>query len=237
MARKRDDAAVVDTPLTDEQVADFLHRHPDFLVRHPNLLLGLSPPSRFDDESGVVDMQAFMIQRQRDELARIKGAAEHLIHTSRSNMTTQGKTHRAVLALVSADSLEALSQVVTDDLPGLLDVDAATLRFEESDLPIPELAVAAIGRLPRDAVEKILGGRDRDCALSQEVPGDPALFGEAATLVKSSAVVRITPGGKCPEGVLSLGSRHGRTFYSGQGTELLGFLARVLQNCVRRFVG
>jgi len=237
MARKRDDAAVADTALTDEQVADFLRRHPDFLARHPDLLAALAPPSRFDDHTGVVDMQAFMIRHQREELARIKGAAEHLIHTSRSNMTTQGKTHRAALALLGADTIEALAQVVADDLPGLLDVDVVTMRFEDTDEAVSSLSFASIGRFPRGTVERVLGGKDRDCALSQELPGDPALFGEAATLVKSSAMVRVTPGGTCPEGLLSLGSRHGRTFYSGQGTELLGFLARVLQACVRRFAG
>ncbi|HSV28768.1 MAG TPA: DUF484 family protein [Candidatus Omnitrophota bacterium] len=235
MVRKRDDVAVVDTPLTEEQVAAFLRRHPDFLVRHPDLLMSLAPPTRFHEDSGVIDLQAFMIAHQREELARIKGAAEHLIHTSRSNMSTQNRTHQAALVLLAADSMDALVQAIADDLPGILDVDAATLRIEESGKPLP--ALASVGRVPKGAVEKILGGNDRDCALSQELPGDPALFGEAASLVKSSAVVRVSPGGKCPEGVLSLGSRHGRTFYSGQGTDLLGFLARVLQSCVHRFVG
>jgi uncharacterized protein YigA (DUF484 family) len=235
MVRKRGEPAVADPALTDDQVVAFLRRHPDFLLRHSELLLSLSVPSRFEDGSGVVDLQAFMLQRQREEMARIKGAAEKLVHTSRSNMSTQNRTHQAALALLAADSLEALAQVVTDDLPGLLDVDAVTLRIEESAKPIPELAV--IGRMAPGLADRVLGGADRDCALSQEVPGDPALFGEAATLVKSSAVVRVTPGGRCPPGLLCLGSRHGGTFYSGQGTELLGFLARVLQSCVHRFAG
>lgn len=235
MVRKRGESAIADPALTDDQVIAFLRQHPDFLIRHSEVLLALNVPSRFEEASGVVDLQAFMIQRQRDEMARIKGAAENLIHTSRSNMSTQNRTHQAAELLLQADSLEALVQTITDDLPGLLDVDAVTLRIEESAKAIPELAV--IGRIAKGAADKILGGADRDCALSQELPGDPALFGEAATLVKSSAVVRVTPGGQCPSGVLSLGSRHGRTFYSGQGTELLGFLARVLQSCVHRFVG
>lgn len=237
MVRKRGESAMVDPPLTDEQVAAFLRQHPDFLMRHSDVLLALTVPARFEEASGVVDLQAFVIQRQRDEMARIKGAAEHLIHTSRSNMSTQSRTHQGALLLLQADSLEALAQIVTDDLPGLLDVDSVTLRIEESSKAIPALAVPGIGRVGKGVVDKVLGGADRDCALAQEVPGDPALFGEAAALVKSSAVVRVAPGGKCPPGLLSLGSRHGRTFYSGQGTELLGFLARVLQYCVRRFVG
>lgn len=237
MVRKRGESAVADVALTDEQVIAYLRQHPDFLIRHSEVLLALNVPSRFEEESGVVDLQAFMIQRQRDEMARIKGAAENLIHTSRSNMSTQSRTHQAAELLLQADSMEALAQVIADDLPALLDVDSVTLRIEECSKALPALAVPGLDRVVKGTVDKVLGGADRDCALTQEVPGDPALFGEAAALVKSSAVVRVTPGGKCPSGLLSLGSRHGRTFYSGQGTELLGFLARVLQSCVRRFVG
>ena len=36
---------------------------------------------------------------------------------------------------------------------------------------------------------------------------------------------------------MALGSRHGRTFHAGQATELITFLARVVEGSVRRFVG
>lgn len=237
MVRKRDDAALAEPMPSEAQVAQYLAAHPDFLLRHSELLLALSPPSRFEDADGVVDMQVFMIDRLRDELDRVKGAAEHLIHTSRSNMSTQNRTHQAVLALLTAETMAALSEAVSDDLPALLDVDVASLCFEESDKPLPELAAGGISRIPAGKVESILGGRDRDCALNEEMPGDPLLFGDGAGLVASSAVVRLTPGGRCPEGLLVLGSRHGRTFHQGQGTELITFLGQVVETCVRRFVG
>ncbi|MEW5727952.1 MAG: DUF484 family protein [Pseudomonadota bacterium] len=237
MARKHDDAAVARAPLAEDQVADYLRRHPDFLIRNPDLALILSPPSRFDGEDGVLDLQVYMIERLRDEMDDVRGAAEHLITTSRSNMSTQNRTHRAVLQLMAADSLEALAQAVTDDLPTLLDVDVATLRFEEADRPLPVLALPTIRRVTPGSVVKVLGGPDRDCALADDLPGDPALFGEAADLVRSAAMVRLTPGGACPDGLLCLGSRHGRTFHAGQATDLLNFLGRVTELCVRRFVG
>lgn len=236
MAHKPEDAALPEDMPTEAQVVRYLARHPDFLLRHSELLLTLSPPSRFEDAEGVVDMQVFMIERLRDELDRIRGAAEHLIHTSRSNMTTQNRTHQAVLALVSADSLDALTEAVGDDLPTLLDVDVAGLCFEESPEPLPVLACPRITRIPAGQVEAMLGGRDRDCALNEEMPGDPVLFGDGAGLVASSALVRLDPGGRRPQGLLVLGSRHGNTFHRGQGTELITFLGRVLETCVRRFV-
>ncbi len=83
----------------------------------------------------------------------------------------------------------------------------------------------------------MLGGPDRACALAEQMPGDSLVFGEGADLVSSSALVRLDAGGRCPAGLLALGSRHGRTFHSGQGTELIAFLAQVAALSVRRFVG
>ncbi|CAA7612419.1 conserved hypothetical protein [Candidatus Terasakiella magnetica] len=237
MARKRDDAAQA-LPLPDErQVEAFLSAHPDFLVRHPDLLLSLSPPSRWGEDDGILDMQVFMIERLRDEIERVRGAAEHLIHTSRSNMSIQTRTHRAVLAILAADTLAELVEAVADDLPGLLDVDVATLCFETPAEPLEELEAPGLRSLAPGTVVPMMGGGDRECALTEEMPGDPALFGEAAALVQSSAVVRLTPGGRCPEGVMALGSRHGRTFHAGQATELISFLARVVERSVNRWIG
>jgi uncharacterized protein YigA (DUF484 family) len=237
MVRKRDDIAETEPPLTDFQVVAFLRRHPDFLLRHTELAATLAPPSRWPGSDAIVDLQAYMIDRLREEVDRVRGAAEHLIHTSRSNMSTQNRTHQAVLSILSAEDMAGLAQVVADDLAPMLDVDVATLAFEECGRPLAELTPPAILRMPPGSVDRLLGGPDRACGLAEQMPGDPLVFGAGAGLVSSSALVRLAPGGRCPDGVLALGSRHGRTFHSGQGTELIAFLAQVLAVCVHRFVG
>lgn len=237
MAHKRDDAAhAAPAGPTEAQVAAYLRRHGDFLLRHPDLVLSLSPPSRWTEAGAIVDMQAFMIDRLKEEVNRIKGAAEDLILTSRSNMSIQSRTHQAVLVLLEASDLATLSQAVAEDLPPILDVDVAGLCFEHTDNPLPALAVPGIHRIAAGSVDRIMGGPDRNCALNEELPGDPALFGGGAGLVASSALVRLAPGGICPDGVLALGSRHGCTFHAGQGTELISFLARVIEIRMPRFI-
>jgi uncharacterized protein YigA (DUF484 family) len=236
MARKHDDAALSLVPPDERQVESYLRSHPDFLLRHPQLAAVLAPPSRWEEADGVLDLQVYQIERLREELDRVRGTAETLIHTSRSNMSIQTRTHRAVLAILGADSLAALAEAVGDDLPALLDVDIATLCFERPDQPLPGLVARGVVSLEPGLVGRMMGGADRDCALCEEMPGDPALFGDGAGLVMSSAVVRLAPGAPCPPGALALGSRHGRTFHAGQATELITFLARVLERCVRRFL-
>ena len=236
MARKRDDAVLADQLPGEDQVIAYLRRNPDFLFRHPELLLILSPPSRWTSADGVVDMQVFIIDRLRDELDQVRGAAEHIIHTTRSNMSTQTRTHRAVMALLGASDLGGLARVVSEDLPQLLDVDAACLCFESSGTSTPLLDNPGIRPLAALDVTRLLGGPDRNCALNDEMPGDPLLFGPAASLIQSSAIVRLPTGQSYPHGVLALGSRHGSTFHNGQGTELLSFLADVIGIRLERFI-
>lgn len=241
MVQKPDDATLAAASVDEAQVVGYLRQTPDFLFRHPELSLVLAPPSRWPDgdtpdEHRVIDMQVFMIERLREEIDRIKGAAEHLILTSRSNMSTQNRTHKAVLTLLSADSLEMLARTVADDLAHILDVDAAVLALEPGCAAIDELDAPGLSHLPEGWVETTLGGPDRDCALAEAVPGDPVLFNGAATLVASSAMVRLTPGPDLPSGLLALGSRHDSTFHPGQGTELLTFLAHVVESCLCRLL-
>ena len=55
-----------------------------------------------------------------------------------------------------------------------------------------------------------------------------ALFGGAAGLVRSQALLRISIGRGAPIGLLCIGARRAGRFHPGLSTELLSFLARVL---------
>ncbi len=222
--------------LSEDQVMAYLDANPDFLLRHPDLVPVLAPPSRWPEAGAVVDMQVYMIARQREEMGRVRAAAEDLILTSRTNMSVQSRTHAAALALLHADDMGLLARTVNDDLPALLDVDVACLCFEDSPEPRPELIQPGIQRLTPGEVDRILGGDDHDCLLSETAREQVGLFGDGAGLATSTALVRLECGQDMPDGLLALGARRPDTFHPGQGTELIGFLARVAETCVKRFL-
>ena len=229
MPRKPETVTPPPSPATDEQVTAYIRAHPDFFARHAELLPKLVPPSRFDGDV-VVDMQQFMISRLNHELEQMRGCAEHLISTSRNNMSTQSRTHQAILALLDACDATGIARVIAEDLPTLLDVDVVTIGFEgpvgtEDIIPPGTLA------LPAGAVDQLLGSGE--VLLRGEECGDPAVFGDGAGLVASYALVRLAVSDHL-HGLLALGSRHQRAFHSNQGTELLGFLARVIEHCIRQ---
>jgi uncharacterized protein YigA (DUF484 family) len=212
--------------LTTADVATFLRQHPDFLVHNPDLLEVLTPPTLHDGER-VVDMQHFMLQHQRAEIARLKGQQRTLIATTRANLASQSRVHAAVLALLAASSFEQLIQIVTTDLAVLLDADVVTIAVEQSGPARPRLSHHGVQILDAGTVDAVLGP-DHDVALNADIAGDPVLFGDGAGLVRSAALVRLSVSRGAPAGLLCIGTRRPGKFHAGQGTELLSFLARAL---------
>jgi hypothetical protein len=218
--------------LTAEQVAEYLRAHPDFLNENPGVLEALTSPERWSGDM-VVDMQRFLIERQRDRIGRLDDYAKELISTGRANLSNQSRTNSAVLSLIAASSLENLIEVVNTDLAVQLDLDVAALCFEQEAEPADPLAALPVAWLEQGAVD-VLINHNKEAALHADVLGKPEVFGEAASLVRSQALARLRPVSGAPAGLLALGSRRPNTFHSGQGTENISFLARVLELCLRR---
>ena len=234
MSTKKSEAAEVGPDgLSAEQVANYLAQHPEFFEVNGHLFASMPAPGRWS--GGVVDIQKVMLDRRIEEIEELRNCAVEVIETSRTNMTVQTRTHAAILALLTATTFEQLLRVVGEDVPLLLDVDVAVLAFEAGDRPLTELLTSETRYFKTGMVDELIGA-DKDVRLIRDVRDDGTLFGGAAGLVRSAALVRLRPDRQTPPGLLALGSR-GATFQPGQGTELLQFLARVLEACVQRWHG
>ena len=234
MPQSPDDAATPTPRLTAAQIVDYLKRHPTFLLRHPELLEVQAAPGRVKGEA-VVDLQQFMVERLRKDLTRLRGLQDEMVANSRDNLSTQERIHKAALALLAAESFEHLIEIVGTDLAVLLDVDAAALCVEAAADKNPR-SVEGVQVLPAGHVDALLGA-SHDVLLRDDAEGDQAVFGPAAGLVRSDALIRLTISESVPVGLLAFGTRHPGYFNAGQGTELLTFLARVLEHCLRQWLG
>jgi uncharacterized protein YigA (DUF484 family) len=217
--------------LTASQVADYLRRHPNFLNKFPDLLATLTPPSRSQGD-GIVDMQQFMLERHRRDIEKLNHSYQELVETSRSNMSNQGRVHAGVLSLFGARTFENLIEIVTTDLAELLGVDVVTLCVEAGEEPLPRAVKSGLYILDPGYVDELLGV-GRDAVLRPHVTGDDAVFGPAAGLVNSDALMRLRVSQATPLGLLALGSRRKEFFDPSQGTELLNFLARATEHSIR----
>lgn len=234
MAHDPEKRTLAPRPPSGEEVAAYLRSHPDFLARRPELLTGLELPSA-ERADGAIDLQRYLLERLRGEVERLRSEQAALIGASRDNLSGQSRIHRAVLALLDAPSFEHFIQAVTGDLAPILAIDVVTLSVESADAGPRDGAPAGIRLLPSGTVDAFIGAR-RSILLVADEPGDRRIFGGGFGQVRSSALLRITPGGTAPVGLLALGSRHPDTFHPGQGTELLAFLARVLESSIRAWL-
>ena len=217
-----------------DQVAAYLRRNPGFLNDYPELLETLIPPERRHHGEAIVDLQAAMIERMRNENRRIGELQADLLATSRANMSAQSRIHAGVLALLEATTFEHLIQAITTDLALLLDVDVVALCVEAADTPTRR-DVAGVHMLFPGEVDDILGP-NRDIMLVPLTHMANPIYGGGASLVRSEALLRLRPSARAPMGLLALGSRVEGHFDSNQGTEFLVFLARILELCIRTWL-
>lgn len=222
--------AKTETGLSAARVTEFLQDNPDFFIKHPEVLNTVSPPTR-ELGGGVADLQQAMIDRLRDEIAMLSAERDSLVGTSRANMQTQSRIHGCVLAILGAKSFEHLIQTVTNDFAMILDLDIVTLCIESTESESQSIKTRGLVVVPPGTVENILG--NRRLVLRNDVTGDPELFDAGATLVRSDAVVRLDISESTPPALLAFGSREPDRFETGQATELLDFLASVLEHVVR----
>jgi len=215
-------------------VIAYLRQHPDFLDRHPQVLRLVRPPARKTGDD-VLDFQHFLLERLRRDVVRLEDEQRSLISTSRGNLASQCRVHKAVVAMLRAASFEHLLQIVTTDLAVLIDVDVVTLGVESTAARMTRLPVQGIHLLPSGRVDTLLGP-NRDALLSSDVRGDAELFGPAAGLVHSQALLRLSISRSGPVGLMCIGTRNPDTFYPGLGTELLTFLARALEITIAQWL-
>ena len=218
--------------LTAVQVAEYLREHPDYLVRHPDLLVVLTPPSRRSGDT-VVDMQRFMVERQRREIDRLRAAHDDLVAIGRSRLSTQSRIHAGVLSLLAARSFEHLIEIITNELAHTLRCDAVTLCVEGEKQTLPRAIRAGLFVLRPGEIDALLGPDNDVLVRKHPQHGLDLVFGPAAGLVQADALLRLRVSRGAPLGLLGIGSRRDDYFPPQQGTELLAFFARAVEHCIR----
>ena len=223
-----------DDGIESAAVADYLERHPEFFRDWPELLEKLTLPSATSAEGDgrVVDLRGALIERQRGQLRDMARLRDDMVAAGRANLQAQARVHRAALALLSAETFEELIERTTADLAVMLDLDAATLGVEQRADSLPPVRIGGVFQLERGTVDRLVGS-GRAAKLRSAIAGDPQLYGAAAGLVRSDALIRLDISQRTPPALLALGSRRERHFEQNQGTELLLFLGAVLSQMIR----
>ena len=220
--------------ITRDDVLAYLRAHPDFLVENAKQLESLEPAPRHNG-TGVVDMQAAMVKRLRTDIDKLRARQAELITTGRANQITQNRIHVGVLSVIQATSFERLIHVVTHELPELLDVDFITLAIEANADAPKRVPVRGVYVLAPGAIDAALGP-EQHARLRSNIAGEEAFFGDVSRFVKSDVLMRLKVSSGSPDGVMCFGARDPEAFGPEMATELLFFLAKVLENTIRAWL-
>ncbi len=217
-------------PLNDEDIVSYLKANPDFMRMHPELVDILSAP-KADMGKGVADFQSFMIERLKEDKHKAIQVTRQVVENARSNMNNLARIQACVLKILEAKSFAEFIETITMDFSALLNVDITTLVVETSGRDIPHITAAGVRVVPEGTIMMLLNGED--AKLSSNCHGLESLYGSGAGLVRSEALVRVDISMNTPPAMLCFGSRDPDLFKAGQGTELIGFLARVVERVFR----
>lgn len=222
-----------DKDLTVDEVLAFLQRNPKFLQACPQAMEYLIPPKNAGDKK-VKDFQSFMIERLKHDKEMVVSTTRELIDNARSNMNNQIRIQNVILRLLEAKDFEEFIQIITMDMSAMLDTDISVLVVESTGDDIPHIHTNGIRLIPPGTVDKWMAGKD--ALLQSNISGIEPIYGGAATLVQSQALLRVDISMNTPPAILAFGSREPDMFQDGQATDQISFLARVVERAFRTWL-
>ena len=216
--------------ITAADVVAYLRDQPDFFSKHPEALSAISSPDNGLGE-GVINFQSVVINKLRDSAEEFKQERKDLLLTARTNQQSLGRIHECVLAVLASKSFEQVIHTVTTDFVVMLDLDMVILCIEADNEKMRLLDTRGLVILPEGEVERCLGVEKR-VSLRGDVTGEKQIFGAGASLIRSEAIIRLNISSVTPPALIAFGSRDPLRFDSGQSTELVAFLACVLEHVI-----
>ena len=229
--------------ITADQVREFLVKHPEFLKKNSDIVADIEAPER-DLGDGVVDFQHYMVKNLQKDSKSLKSRYDVLVDFCRDNMSVQTQVHQAALRLIRTRSLEQLLEAITTDLLNLFDVDVVRLAMESDtqlDTSYGDQNYSGIIFIDPGMVDIALGINKNvllvgDCAANPPA-GIEQIFADCEDMIASCALLRLNLDTVGKNVILAFGVRYKERFHSGQGIELLHFLAQIVAYQMDLYLG
>lgn len=136
--------------ITSGQVSEYLMQHPEFFLEHDHLLADLHLPAFNGAAVSLVDRQAKIMRERNSELRQRLG---QLMNVARENEQIFKLIRKLGLALLEADSLQAVTRSVHDSLLNEFHADRAHLFLYEGSVANDDFLTV----LPAQQVQRQLG--------------------------------------------------------------------------------
>ena len=216
--------------MTDEDILDYLKSNPKFLQKNPDAIDYLIAPKDKTGGRSIADFQHYMLEKLKADKKMVLDTTRDIIEVSRENMNHLVRIHDAILKVLEAQSFDQMMQILSVDVPVSLDCDAVSLVIEV-DESVPDAQSRSFRPVPQGTIDRWMEGND--ARVQSNIRGSADLFGEAAGLVQSQALLRIDRTMDIPPCIIAFGSRDPDMFMDGQGTDLIRFLCDVVERVLK----
>jgi len=209
-----------------DAVRRFLQEAPDFLRQDAGLLAELGLKA---DAANVIEFGPAALARVHAAHQMESSARRYLEATAQENFAAQAQTHGAVIDILESRNHADLARRVEELAQRRFGLAAAAVALEG-----PGRTPAGWRPLAEGQVDLALGGSQRLDAMGF-LPTAHGLFRDTGAEVRSVALVRMAIWEPARQGLLAFGSADPEGFTPEMGTELVSFLARVVERTAERW--
>ena len=216
-----------------ELVRSLILADPDLVLEDDDVMQRLVGEQKGDRQ--VIDLRDRLVERLEQRLEKMSTQQRSIIAAAYENVAGTNQVHRAVLALLEPSELPAFLMRLTVDVPAMLGLEEARLCLEANVTetgPAEGFGAHLHGRvmaMPEGTIEGYLaldGTPPEQITLREAGAEAELIFGEANP-VQSEALMRLDIAGA--PAMMAFGSSDPKKFDPSHGTDLLTFLAGVVE--------
>ncbi|HZX32484.1 MAG TPA: DUF484 family protein [Rhodocyclaceae bacterium] len=211
-----------------DDVARFLQANPDFFDQYADLLAHLNVPHPHGGRAISLNERQMLVMRETNK--QLEGKLAELIAFGEENDAISEKVHRLSVALIAAETFQAVIHLLNFHLCDDFAVPHVALRLWDKPADIEDLPeFAAVSEELQVFAETLA----RPYCGSTAGFGTASWFGEHAPHIRSQALIALRNGGGTI-GMIALGSEDTQRFYADMGTLYLERLGEMVSAALAR---
>jgi uncharacterized protein YigA (DUF484 family) len=215
------------TPMDEfeQQVVEYLIRHPDFFTKHPGLLGKIAIPHESGAAVSLIERQ---VESLRAQLQASQQQLKDLLEVAHTNEQLQDRMHRLTLELIDAATFEEVLNALEDELHDDFKADAVELRLFSSSHIDEHLDETLEGQSA--TFEQFFSQNHPICGKLDQDQLD-YIFGTEGDRIASTALIPLKSEGVL--GLLAIGSCDTDRFAPHHGTEFLTRLGEIISRTLK----
>lgn len=214
--------------LKSDEVAHYLQNHPEFFEEHAELISHIAIPHPHGGRAISITERQMLALRDKNKV--LEGKLGELLQFGEQNDGISEKMHRLGVALIAANTFQAVIHLLDFHLQEDFAIPHVALRLWDQPTRVGELPeFAAVSEELQVFAETLA----RPYCGSTSGFETSSWFGEAAPHIRSQALIALRNGGGST-GMIALGSEDSARFYADMGTLYLERLGEMVSAAIGR---